>query len=123
MWESILRINVKEGKKKRAFESKFVYPNPQFALSLFAQLGCEQREMNPLTLVKRTQNINAREAALGIGEEASWHAKYRDSAYIFVGGIPFDLTEGDLLAVFAQYFSSLFHFNSSTLFILLTFFF
>ncbi|KAK7372086.1 hypothetical protein VNO80_05455 [Phaseolus coccineus] len=59
--------------------------------------------MNPLTLVKRTQNINAREAALGIGEEASWHAKYRDSAYVFVGGIPFDLTEGDLLAVFAQY--------------------
>ncbi|XP_027941920.1 zinc finger CCCH domain-containing protein 25 isoform X1 [Vigna unguiculata] len=59
--------------------------------------------MNPLTLVKRTQNINAREAALGIGEEASWHAKYKDSAYVFVGGIPFDLTEGDLLAVFAQY--------------------
>ncbi|XP_014503596.1 zinc finger CCCH domain-containing protein 25 isoform X1 [Vigna radiata var. radiata] len=59
--------------------------------------------MNPLTLVKRTQNINAREAALGIGEQASWHAKYKDSAYVFVGGIPFDLTEGDLLAVFAQY--------------------
>ncbi|KAL5125108.1 Zinc finger CCCH domain-containing protein 42 [Glycine soja] len=61
------------------------------------------REMNPLTLVKRTQNINAREAALGIGEQASWHTKYKDSAYVFVGGIPFDLTEGDLLAVFAQY--------------------
>ncbi|KAH1214366.1 Zinc finger CCCH domain-containing protein 42 [Glycine max] len=59
--------------------------------------------MNPLTLVKRTQNINAREAALGIGEQASWHTKYKDSAYVFVGGIPFDLTEGDLLAVFAQY--------------------
>ncbi|KAI4338353.1 hypothetical protein L6164_016692 [Bauhinia variegata] len=59
--------------------------------------------MNPLTLVKRIQNINSKEAALGIGEEASWHAKYKDSAYVFVGGIPFDLTEGDLLAVFAQY--------------------
>ncbi|KHN26907.1 DEAD-box ATP-dependent RNA helicase 1 [Glycine soja] len=59
--------------------------------------------MNPLTLVKRTQNINAREAALGIGDQASWHTKYKDSAYIFVGGIPFDLTEGDLLPVFAQY--------------------
>ncbi|XP_072992276.1 zinc finger CCCH domain-containing protein 25-like [Typha latifolia] len=59
--------------------------------------------MNPLTLVKRTQKINLAEAALGISEEASWHAKYKDSAYIFVGGIPFDLTEGDLLAVFAQY--------------------
>ncbi|KAI5675011.1 hypothetical protein M9H77_05961 [Catharanthus roseus] len=59
--------------------------------------------MNPLTLVKRIQNINAKEAALGISDEASWHAKYKDSAYVYVGGISFDLTEGDLLAVFAQY--------------------
>ncbi|PKA52726.1 Zinc finger CCCH domain-containing protein 25 [Apostasia shenzhenica] len=59
--------------------------------------------MNPLTLVKRIQKINSTEAALGISDEASWHAKYKDSAYIFIGGIPFDLTEGDLLAVFAQY--------------------
>ncbi|KAM1653586.1 hypothetical protein ACFX14_006151 [Malus domestica] len=59
--------------------------------------------MNPLTLVKRIQNINSREAQLGISEEASWHAKYKDSAYVYVGGVPFDLTEGDLLAVFAQY--------------------
>ncbi|CAN4086706.1 unnamed protein product [Withania somnifera] len=59
--------------------------------------------MNPLTLVKRIQNINAKEASLGISDGASWHAKYKDSAYVFVGGIPFDLTEGDLLAVFAQY--------------------
>ncbi|CAA2994938.1 zinc finger CCCH domain-containing 25 [Olea europaea subsp. europaea] len=59
--------------------------------------------MNPLTLVKRIQNINKKEATLGISEEASWHAKYKESAYVYVGGIPFDLTEGDLLAVFAQY--------------------
>ncbi|OAY57745.1 zinc finger CCCH domain-containing protein 25 [Manihot esculenta] len=59
--------------------------------------------MNPLTLVKRIQSINSKEAELGISEDASWHAKYKDSAYVFVGGIPFDLTEGDLLAVFAQY--------------------
>ncbi|KAB1210700.1 Zinc finger CCCH domain-containing protein 42 [Morella rubra] len=59
--------------------------------------------MNPLTLVKRIQKINTKEAELGISENASWHAKYKDSAYVFAGGIPFDLTEGDLLAVFAQY--------------------
>lgn len=59
--------------------------------------------MNPLTLVKRTQKMNSTEAALGISEEASWHAKYKDSAYVFIGGIPYELTEGDLLAVFAQY--------------------
>ncbi|KAK1587453.1 hypothetical protein Q3G72_013018 [Acer saccharum] len=60
--------------------------------------------MNPLTLVKRIQNINSKEAALGTSEEASWHDKYKDSAYVYVSGIPFDLTEGDLLAVFAHLF-------------------
>lgn len=59
--------------------------------------------MNPLTQVKRTQIINQKEALLGIGEDASWHAKFKDSAYVYVGGVPFDLTEGDLLAIFAQY--------------------
>ncbi|RHN56460.1 putative nucleotide-binding alpha-beta plait domain-containing protein [Medicago truncatula] len=59
--------------------------------------------MNPLTLVKRIQLINSREAALNISEDASWHTKYKDSAYVFVGGIPFDFTEGDIIAVFAQY--------------------
>ncbi|XP_068644338.1 zinc finger CCCH domain-containing protein 25 [Aristolochia californica] len=59
--------------------------------------------MNPLTLVKRIQKINSTEAALGISEDASWHTKYKDSAYVYVGGIPYDLTEGDLLAVFSQY--------------------
>ncbi|MCL7027615.1 hypothetical protein MKW94_023882 [Papaver nudicaule] len=59
--------------------------------------------MNPLTLVKRIQQINSKEAALGISEKASWHVQYKESAYVFIGGIPYDLTEGDVLAVFAQY--------------------
>eukprot|EP00249_Psilotum_nudum_P013726 c24478_g1_i1 orf=377-1093(-) len=59
--------------------------------------------MNPLTQVKNTQQITAREVAAGISDDGSWHAKYKDSAYIYVGGLPYDLTEGDLLAVFAQY--------------------
>lgn len=59
--------------------------------------------MNPLTSVKRIQSINAKEVALGISDGASWHCKYKDSAYLYVGGVPFGLSEGDLLAVFAQY--------------------
>ncbi|CAI5472791.1 unnamed protein product [Closterium sp. Yama58-4] len=59
--------------------------------------------MNPLTQIKNTQKITARETARGVSDEASWHAKYKESAYVFVGGLPYDLTEGDLLAVFAQY--------------------
>lgn len=53
--------------------------------------------------MKKTQSINAKELDLGIYDEASWHAKYKDSAYVYVGELPYDLTEGDLLAVFSQY--------------------
>ncbi|XP_019095660.1 PREDICTED: zinc finger CCCH domain-containing protein 25-like [Camelina sativa] len=53
-------------------------------------------------MVKQTQRINAKELHLGISDEASWHAKFKDSAYVYVGRLPYDLTEGDLLAVFAQ---------------------
>lgn len=70
--------------------------------------------MNPLTMVKQTQRINAKELDLGISDDASWHAKYKDSAYVYVGELPYDLTEGDLLAVFAQYEFLLTLFDSST---------
>jgi RNA-binding motif X-linked protein 2 len=35
--------------------------------------------------------------------EASWHADYRDTAYIYIGGLPFDLSEGDIVTIFSQY--------------------
>ncbi|KAF6256709.1 hypothetical protein COO60DRAFT_1271726, partial [Scenedesmus sp. NREL 46B-D3] len=44
-----------------------------------------------------------REIELGLFEKASWHERFKHSAYIFAGGLDYELTEGDLLAVFAQY--------------------
>lgn len=35
--------------------------------------------------------------------EASWHADYRDTAYIYIGGLPLDLSEGDIVTIFSQY--------------------
>ncbi|KAF9418184.1 hypothetical protein BGZ94_009763, partial [Podila epigama] len=54
---------------------------------------------------KEIQRINAREAGLTTShsESASWHAQYKDSAHIFVGGLPHHLTEGDVICVFSQY--------------------
>ena len=40
---------------------------------------------------------------LGRPPEASWHADYRDTAYIYIGGLPFDLSEGDVIAIFSQF--------------------
>jgi RNA-binding motif protein, X-linked 2 len=35
--------------------------------------------------------------------KTSWHDQYKNSAWIFVGGLPYDLTEGDIICVFSQY--------------------
>lgn len=59
--------------------------------------------MNPLTQIKNTQKATKLEIASGFSESASWHAKFKHSAYVFVGGLAYTLTEGDLLAVFSQY--------------------
>lgn len=59
--------------------------------------------MNPLTQIKNTQKASKYEISAGFADSASWHARYKHSAYVFAGGLPFDLTEGDLLAIFAQY--------------------
>lgn len=57
--------------------------------------------MNPLTNVKNIIKLNERELSLGV--KVSWHDQYKDSAWIFIGGLPYDLTEGDVISVFSQY--------------------
>jgi len=53
--------------------------------------------------VKEIQRINLKEASLNLSADASWHAKYKDSPYVYIGGLPYDLTEGDIIQVFSQY--------------------
>lgn len=47
--------------------------------------------------------IRLSEQDLKSGSKSSWHDQYRNSAWIFVGGLPYDLTEGDVITVFSQY--------------------
>ncbi|UYV81885.1 RBMX2 [Cordylochernes scorpioides] len=49
-----------------------------------------------------------RELALGIVEDGSasktsWHNDYKDSAWVYIGGLDYGLTEGDVIAVLSQY--------------------
>ncbi|XP_003392109.1 PREDICTED: RNA-binding motif protein, X-linked 2-like, partial [Amphimedon queenslandica] len=53
--------------------------------------------------MKSVRDITLRELELGIEGGASWHQQYATSAYIFIGGLDYDLTEGDVLSVFSQY--------------------
>ncbi|XP_058832538.1 RNA-binding motif protein, X-linked 2 [Topomyia yanbarensis] len=57
--------------------------------------------MNPMTNMKNVLKLSDQD--LKFGGKNSWHDQYKNSAWIFVGGLPSDLTEGDLLAVFSQY--------------------
>lgn len=42
---------------------------------------------SPLTKVKLINELNEREASLGVNETVSWHSVYKDSAWIFIGKI------------------------------------
>ncbi|MCJ1473907.1 hypothetical protein MMC13_002563 [Lambiella insularis] len=53
--------------------------------------------------IRQIQQLNKREIENGVAPSASWHADYRDTAYIYIGGLPFTLTEGDIIAIFSQY--------------------
>ncbi|KAG0142923.1 hypothetical protein CROQUDRAFT_206446 [Cronartium quercuum f. sp. fusiforme G11] len=51
--------------------------------------------------IRATKAINEKELALGI--KASWHDDYKDSAYVYIGGLDPGLTEGDVITIFSQY--------------------
>lgn len=40
---------------------------------------------------------------LGSPPSASWHADYRHTAFIYIGGLPFNVSEGDIVTIFSQY--------------------
>ncbi|GAA93701.1 hypothetical protein E5Q_00346 [Mixia osmundae IAM 14324] len=53
-----------------------------------------------MSLVNQIRTINARQLELGGG---SWHDEYRESAYIYMGGLDEALTEGDVITIASQY--------------------
>lgn len=50
--------------------------------------------------VKNIKKLGEQE--LVSNRSTSWHDQYGDSAWIFIGGLPYDLTEGDVITVFSQ---------------------
>ncbi|CAE7539843.1 RNA-binding motif protein, X-linked 2 [Symbiodinium microadriaticum] len=72
--------------------------------------------MQPLTLIGGYHNscriaynvtaqrqITRKELKEGIEGARSWHHQYKDSAYIYIGGLHDGLTEGDVVVVFSQF--------------------
>lgn len=60
--------------------------------------------------IRDIQRRNEQELELGLVGSGSWHEQYKgawradaDSAYIYVGGLPYDVTEGDVITIFSQF--------------------
>ncbi|PGH12308.1 hypothetical protein AJ79_04374 [Helicocarpus griseus UAMH5409] len=56
-----------------------------------------------MNAIRQVQALNKKELENAVPPEASWHADYRDTAYIYIGSLPYDLSEGDILTIFSQY--------------------
>ncbi|KAL8920406.1 MAG: hypothetical protein Q9208_006287 [Pyrenodesmia sp. 3 TL-2023] len=56
-----------------------------------------------MNTIREIQRLNKLELENGVAPEASWHRDHADSAYIYIGGLPFDLSEGDIITIFSQY--------------------
>ncbi|CAF0749196.1 unnamed protein product [Adineta ricciae] len=60
--------------------------------------------MNSITKARLLNELNEKELQTGAANtNKSWHNVYRESAWIYVGGLDFQLTEGDVLCVFSQW--------------------
>ena len=55
-----------------------------------------------MNAIRKIQELNQLELEKGLIDTASWHDQFKSSAYIYVGGFSFDLTEGDLICIFSQ---------------------
>jgi RNA-binding motif X-linked protein 2 len=56
--------------------------------------------------VRNIENITNEELKAGIIAgitKGSWHDEYRNSSWVFVGGLSFELTEGDIICVMSQW--------------------
>ncbi|KAK2754431.1 hypothetical protein FQN54_007075 [Arachnomyces sp. PD_36] len=56
-----------------------------------------------MNAIRQVQALNKRELENATPPSASWHADYRDTAYIYIGSLPYTLSEGDILTIFSQF--------------------
>lgn len=56
-----------------------------------------------MNAIHKINAINEKELELDISDNASWHADYKDTAYVYIGNLHLDLKEDDILKIFSQY--------------------
>ena len=56
-----------------------------------------------MNTIKQINQINQKELISNTSYKSSWHYDYRDTNYLYIGNIPFNLTEKDIIKIFSQY--------------------
>ena len=56
-----------------------------------------------MNAIRKVNNINQKELENSVSESASWHADYRNTSYIYIGFLPVELIEIDIIRIFSQY--------------------
>ena len=67
-----------------------------------------------MNAIKHVERINAKDLQLQLASDTvgnagvwnvnkSWHAQYKDSAYVYIGGLSDGLSEGDVIVIASQF--------------------
>jgi RNA-binding motif X-linked protein 2 len=59
-----------------------------------------------MNVIREIDTINSKELAANIFggvTRGSWHDKYRNSAWVYIGGLSYELSEGDIVCVMSQW--------------------
>lgn len=56
-----------------------------------------------MNTIHKINAINRKELENGVSDEASWHADYRDTSYIYIGNLHEKIAEKDLVTIFSQW--------------------
>lgn len=57
-----------------------------------------------MNVIREIEKLNEKELEIGTaGTDSSWHRQYKDSAWVYIGGLNIRLTEGDIICVMSQW--------------------
>ena len=56
-----------------------------------------------MNVTREITALNELEASQGVSLDASWHNDYRDTSWVFVGNLDYELTEGDVICLMSQF--------------------
>jgi len=87
----------------RHTRSAFALSGQHYPVQFSKLFAFDSRQLKVMQSIRQIQRLNDLELQKCVPPNASWHTDYRDTAYIHIGGLPFELSEGDVLTIFSQY--------------------